>query len=813
MGSDHGFLLEDSAIATPIQDNQNSVFPNWGSPNTLVNRFLACSGINFADPRDRTFLLVKIRWFLLGLLATSCLAAGFLFLRSPYGFFLSRSQLVALFLSVAVILLHNGAVHLFYDRLARPIYVNSLQVLLDLSIVTFLVHFSGGAASWFWPVYLLVTLEAAVLLEQPHRVWLMGLSGALLYGLVLLGGHQGWWANVSMPFVVKNLHQNGLHLFLLWFWVSVLNAAVAVAGVFLMSVIRRENQELRNSQKGMSEFLETASDLIFNVDKDGRLRFANRAWRRAMGYDGNDLQKLNLKDIVHPEFRENCSHEFNRVLRGEAGRVTNGRLLNRHDEVLEVEGSLTRCCLHNDGLGTVWAICRDVTEHKKAQAQLYRLAHYDQLTGLPNRAFFLDRLNHSIALARRQGRQVAVLFLDLDRFKIINDTLGHVLGDRLLREMGQRLCECIREVDAVARMGGDEFTLCLGDVNGAESVEKVAKKILKNLVRPLCIDGHELFITTSIGISLFPDHHQDAQSLIKKADIAMYHAKAQGRNNYQFYREEMDSDVEKRLVLETAIRKALEMGQFRIFYQPKVDIATGRITAMEALLRWDHPELGLLPPNEFIPLAEETGLIFSIGEWVLLQACLQNRQWQQRGLPRMRVAVNISGYQLQQREFIDIVRRVLDESGLASCDLEIEVTETVVMQNPESAVAILNQLRDLGVMIAIDDFGTGYSSLAHLKRFSVNTLKIDKSFVRDVELDATDAAIATAIISMGNSLKLQVIAEGVETEGQLDFLRDHRCQEMQGYLFSKPLPAEEIEHFLLQVDRNGPDPRFHECEQ
>jgi len=399
---------------------------------------------------------------------------------------------------------------------------------------------------------------------------------------------------------------------------------------------------------------------------------------------------------------------------------------------------------------------------------------------------------------------MAVLFFDLDRFKIINDTLGHTIGDRVLVAVARRLKVCMREIDTVARIGGDEFAMTLVNLNKAEDAETVARKILKKLAQPYTIDIHELFITASIGISIYPDNGTNPDNLLRNADIAMYHAKGQGKNNYQFYTSEMDKGADRKLGLENSLRRSVEREELIIYYQPKVDIQSGTIIAMEALIRWEHPEFGLLSPAEFIPLAEETGMIISIGEWVLLKACQQNMAWQDIGLPPMRVAVNLSAYQLQHKKLIDSVKNVLESSGMEACYLELEVTETVIMQNPDFAVSIFSELREIGVHISIDDFGTGYSSLAHLKRFSVNTLKIDKAFVRDVEIDTTDAAIAIAIIAMGNSLNLKVIAEGVETVGQLAFLKDNQCDEMQGYLFSRPMPAEDVVGFIRDSSRKLP---------
>jgi diguanylate cyclase (GGDEF)-like protein len=405
-------------------------------------------------------------------------------------------------------------------------------------------------------------------------------------------------------------------------------------------------------------------------------------------------------------------------------------------------------------------------------------------------------LQQAKALSHRVNSRFAVLFLDLDRFKIINDTLGHSVGDELLRLVAGRLKRTLREIDTVARIGGDEFIIILSSVNDREDISRLSDKILKSLIIPFELREHELFITTSLGICVYPDDGHDTEDILKKADIAMYHSKAMGRNNVQFYNNNMDQNASRRFVISNSLRRGLEQKEFRVHYQPKVDITSGRIIAMEALVRWQHPELGLLSPGEFIQLAEENGLIMQLGEWVLREACLQNVRWQSEGIMDLRVAVNLSGYQLQHSALLATIRNVLKDTGMSPDYLELEITESVIMQNADFAVSILSTLTDLGIHISIDDFGTGYSSLAHLKRFSVNTLKIDKSFVRDVDLSSTDAAIATAIIAMGNSLKLNVIAEGVETQSQYDFLKFNNCDQVQGFLFCRPLPADELFELL-----------------
>ena len=752
-------------------------------------------GRAFAQISHRTRLVAQARWILLALLGLYGIYAAGVFTVSTFGFFLTQAQVVVLVLSVVGVTTYNSLYQFAYARISHIPCSNHLQIVLDLLFVTILIHFSGGAASWFWPVYLIVTIEAAFLLPRPKDVWLVGAVGGTLYGLLLASHYSNALPVPAMPFVAASLHHDPLYFLLMWVWVAILNATVAIITAYLMTVIRREHQALRDSEERLCNFVDTANDLIFCVAEDGRFLYVNPEWQGTLGYSLEDLCELRLQDLIHLDNRSRCLIEFRRVLGGGKGSALEGDFVAKNGRRITVEGNIS--CTHKQGQAAmVWGICRDISQRKAAEEQLYHLAHHDALTGLPNRTLLIDRLTQANALANRNGQMVGILFLDLDRFKLINDTLGHNVGDQLLQAVARRLKGCIREIDTLARLGGDEFIIILVNMQDNLDLKNLASKVLKSLGKPFQIGEHELFVTTSVGISLYPGDGQQAEGLIKKADIAMYHAKAVGRNNYQFYHPRMDEDAERRLVLANGIRKALEREEFSIHYQPKIDILNGSVTAMEALVRWQHPELGLLPPSEFIPLAEETGLILPLGEWVLRRACAENAAWRRQGLPPMRVAVNISGYQLQHPNLLESIQEILKDAGMPAEALELEITETVVMQNPEFAVGVLNAFRNLGIHVSIDDFGTGYSSLAHLKKFSVNTLKIDKSFVRDVAINATDAAIASAIIAMGTSLNLQVIAEGVETEGQYAFLRDKLCHEVQGYLFSKPLPLEAATAFL-----------------
>ena len=441
-------------------------------------------------------------------------------------------------------------------------------------------------------------------------------------------------------------------------------------------------------------------------------------------------------------------------------------------------------------------IGKDITAHRENEARIDYLARNDELTGLLNRTAFQEQLAHAIRQSQRHGRAIAVLFIDLDRFKNINDTLGHDAGDRLLQEVARRLHSCLRESDTLARWGGDEFVATLEEFDSANDVALIARRVLETLAIAYLVDDRELVITASVGISAYPDDGHDAQSLLKAADIAMYRAKEAGKNNFQYYSPQMNVHSFERLTMETNLRRALERGEFLLHYQPKIDLHTGTLAGAEALIRWQHPDMGLVSPMQFIPLAEETGLIVPIGSWVLRTACAQARAWQEQGLQKMRMAVNISSRQFSQVGLLDEVVGVLDQSGLDADLLELEITESMLMDDPEQTVALLNELKAIGIHLAIDDFGTGYSSLAYLKRFPVSSLKIDRSFVKDVPFDADDVAITLAIVGLAHNLRIRVTAEGVETEAQRAFLRRHGCDEIQGYLVGRPLPIEEFVKLL-----------------
>jgi diguanylate cyclase (GGDEF)-like protein len=463
-------------------------------------------------------------------------------------------------------------------------------------------------------------------------------------------------------------------------------------------------------------------------------------------------------------------------------------------------------------LGTVLSL-RILQQRKRADDRVRHIAFHDDLTSLPNRLTLYQRLDQALSRHRRAGTQLAVLFMDLDRFKVINDSLGHEVGDVLLRQVADRLRAQSREGDTVARMGGDEFVVLVENQATVSDISACARRLVDQLSAPYLLGEKACHVTLSIGISVFPSDGNDSQELLKAADVAMYRAKDIGRNNYQYYLPSMNVHTLERLELESDLSRALERGEFLLHYQPRVEIATGLIIGTEALLRWKHPLRGLVPPLDFIPLAEETGLILPIGEWVLATACAQNKAWQDQGLPKLSVAVNLSARQFADPMLLPRLTRIINASGIDPSSLELEITESAAMSGEDRTVAVLEELKSIGVQIAIDDFGTGYSSLAYLKRFPIDTLKIDRSFIRDIPTDSGDMKITRAIIAMAHSLKLKVVAEGVETAEQLKFLRTQRCDAVQGYFLYRPLPQDEVAHALSfnrrdRVQRSFPAERL-----
>jgi diguanylate cyclase (GGDEF)-like protein/PAS domain S-box-containing protein len=569
-----------------------------------------------------------------------------------------------------------------------------------------------------------------------------------------------------------------------------------------IDLTERKNAEDMRARLG--RILDASTNEIYVFDTD-TLRFVqvNLGAQRNLGYSTEEFKALTPLDLK-PEFtRESFESLLAPLRHGETQTLVFETTHKRKDGSLypvEVRLQLSQ----TESPPVFVAIIQDITERRQSEERLHHLAHYDALTDLPNRILLHDRLHHAMREADRCERLVAVMFLDLDHFKTINDTLGHDMGDGLLKAVAGRLAICLRPGDICSRLGGDEFTIALANVAHVDNVTSVAQKILDQFISPFRIGGHDLFVSPSIGITLYPLDEKDAASLLKDADIAMYRAKELGRNRYQFYSPDLNVRAARRLELETGLRQAIERHEFVLHYQPLLDIKTGQIRGMEALLRWQHPKFGLISPLDFIPLAEDTGLIIPIGEWVLRTACAQTKAWHDNGFPTLQVAVNLSSKQLRDKNLIEVVKQALAEARIESQYLDLELTESVLMQDMELATTILKELKAIGVSFSLDDFGTGYSSLSYLKRFPIDYLKIDRSFVHDITTDSYGAGLVQAIIAMANVLNIKVIAEGVETFEQLEFLRRYGCDITQGYYCSKPLAVAAFTELLRDWNRLPP---------
>ena len=559
---------------------------------------------------------------------------------------------------------------------------------------------------------------------------------------------------------------------------------------------------IERQMRQLNSIMEVTPEAIIICDKHGRISKGNTQAQRMFGYTESELVGRLTESLIPERLRS--EHVMQRTEYAKTGRIqdllTRDELYARRKDGSEfpVEISLATLKTADDVL--IVSAVRDISERKNFEAQIIHQATHDALTGLPNRAFFRDLLTRAMVQTERTEKLLAVMFLDLDGFKNINDTLGHEAGDALLKVIGVRLVGVLRRDDVVARQGGDEFTILLQGVNVIQDIVQVAEKLLAAAAEPVVYQGQAIHVTASIGVTVYPFDDLNAENLLRNADTAMYQAKQTGKNNFHFYTAEMNANIRERMEIESGLRRALEENQFELYFQPKASIRGDTIVGVEALLRWHHPQYGMIPPDKFIPVAEDCGLIVPIGEWVLRQACIQIKRWRETVAPDLKVAVNVSARQFRQDGFLHMLYKVLAKTGIdpASGALELELTESMVMQNVEANVVILDRLHAMGIRIHIDDFGTGYSSLSYLKRFRIHTLKIDQTFVRDIVTDADDAAIASSIVQLGHSLKLNVIAEGVETEAQCQMLRMIGCDEIQGYLLSKPLPAAEIERYLRQ---------------
>ena len=665
----------------------------------------------------------------------------------------------------------------------------------------FMLDPQGHVVSWNAGAEHIKGYSADEIVGQPHSVFYTaedverGLPGA---GLEVTA-REGRWDDEGW-----RVRKDGTR-----FWANVFITALRDEGGKLIGFSKltrdfterkRVQERLRRSEERFRTLTENAPIGIYRTTPDGRVLVANPTLLRLLGFGSlEELAAFNLeRDGIGAHHRR---EEFKALVEsaGEVGGYEtvwtrrDGSKVNVRENAKAIRDAQGRTLYYE---GTV----EDITERTRAEERAYYLAYYDPLTDLPNRRLFEERLTQSVAAAESQGQMLAVVALSLDRFKVVNDTLGHSAGDRLLRGVAERLVGAVRANNTVARFGGDEFSVLLPEMERAEDVAEVVRRIQSALKAPFDIEGQELFVTASAGVGLYPHDGGDAQSLLKNAGAALYRSKQVGGNTFQFYAAEMNDRAFKRLSLEGAMRRALEREEFVLHYQPQVTIDTGHIIGTEALVRWQHPEMGLVPPAEFIPLAEETGLIEQLGEWVLRRALAQTKAWQGQGFPTLMVSVNLSPRQFRRAALIGNIGALLRETKFDPACLELELTEGTIMEDVEGAIGTLRELKGMGIKLSVDDFGSGYSSLSYLKHLPIDILKIDRSFVRDMAADPQDAAIVMAIITLAHSLKLKVKAEGVETEEQLRFLRLLRCDEMQGYLFSKPLPADAFERLLMATN-------------
>lgn len=572
------------------------------------------------------------------------------------------------------------------------------------------------------------------------------------------------------------------------------------------TTLYREIDERKKAEKELSllaTVFEHSGEAIMITDADNNIIETNAAFYKQTGYTQQEMLGKNPRVLASGETKAETYQQMWGDLNNKGfwqgeiwDRAKDGHVYPTWTSITAVRDEQNRICNYI-------ASFSDITEHKAAQDRIHYLAHHDSLTDLPNRFTLTERLEQTISSARRNTEKVAVMFIDLDHFKNINDTLGHDMGDKLLVQVGQRLQSCVRNSDIVARLGGDEFVVALAEIEDIETVFHVADKILHTLGLPYALDGHDLHSSPSIGIAFFPEDGENVEEVMRNADVAMYHAKFRGRNNYQFFEEAMNTASLECMELENDLRMALEREEFLLHYQPQINIATGRVVGVEALVRWQHPTKGLISPLKFIPIAEDAGLILPLGEWVMRTACRQLRQWSGQGMAEMQMCVNLSARQFRQDYLPALVASIVVKEEIDPALLELEITESMAMDNPQEAVDTMQMLRGIGVKLSIDDFGTGYSSLSYLKQFPINRLKLDRSFVKDIESDPNDAAICAATIALAHNLGLDVVAEGVETEKQHDYLKLLNCDKVQGYYFCKPMPAGEAQSYVAERNASG----------
>lgn len=662
----------------------------------------------------------------------------------------------------------------------------SYNAIASMVLAALFMHFGGGSGEAHFPFFVLTSFLLYYQNWRPIAIACVtiALHHIGLYGLQSLG------IRFLVLFSCPTLGTLATHLLI-----------ATIQGVMLSYMAQRLALLHKARNKAFAELQVAAAtfdsqEAMLVTDANAMILRVNKAFVETTGYSADELVGKSPSIIKSGRHDKNFYRTMWETIHRTG--MWQGEIWDRRKNGEEYPKWLTISAVKNEqGVVTNYIGSHfDITERKKAEDKIKELAFFDALTGLSNRFSLQERLEQALSLAERNEKQLAVMLIDLDNFKTINDTLGHSVGDQLLIQVAQRLAGSVRQSDLVARLGGDEFVVVLPDIDSPTDAANVADKILISMSDSYPIGAQALFTSPSIGICLYPDDGTQREELLKKADVAMYHAKSNGKNNYQFFRDEIQVAAVKRIALEADLRKALEQRQFVLYYQPQLDLRTGHLSGVEALVRWQHPERGLVPPNDFISVAEETGLILPLGGWVLEQACRQLATWHAHGLDHLRMSVNLAASQFIDPRLPMRIEAILAQLGLPATSLDLEVTESMTMQSPEETAALMRVLTGQGLSISIDDFGTGYSSLAYLKTFPVSTLKIDRSFVKDIETNQNDADICDVTVLLAHKLGFEVVAEGVETEAQLKYLLSIGCEKIQGYLISKPLPADQVEEFI-----------------
>ncbi|MGF9906397.1 bifunctional diguanylate cyclase/phosphodiesterase [Brevibacillus porteri] len=559
---------------------------------------------------------------------------------------------------------------------------------------------------------------------------------------------------------------------------------------------KQMEDELKRSEEKYRIIAENTSDIISIINLDGDFLYLSPSHKHVWEHTVPDEEIHNLFEWIVEDDRDIFAYAIQHAFSTRKEYMVECRINTQRNDVIWTESKINPITDEEGNVTKLLLVTRDVTDRKQSEETIHHLAYHDALTDLPNRRMYVQQLSKEMMQAKRFQSNLAVLFLDMDRFKDVNDSFGHDVGDMLLIEASKRLQACLKPGDVVARLGGDEFTIMQNQLQDRSEATALAEQIMNQLQRPFELDGHVFNVSCSIGIALYPQDGDNPEDLLKRADTALYTVKSRGKNGYDFFDPTMEAKSLERILMENEMRKAIEQEQFQIYYQPKIDIATSAMTGMEALVRWVHPELGIIPPNRFIPIAEETGMILALGEWILKQACKQNKIWHDQGYT-LKVSVNLSARQIYQKDLVEMIKDILRETNLSPDWLELEITESIFVKM-EEATAVLQQIRDIGIQISIDDFGTGYSSFSYIKSLPVDTIKIDASFIRDIHHNQESQAIVKAIVTIAQSLNMNVIAEGIELHDQVAALKENGCDHGQGYLFSKPLPTDAFDQFLRQ---------------